>query len=265
MKKKSAKKENQSSETSEIEMNYTCFAKDWQLALSPYLESEAFEEVIKNFKEEKAQGKIINPPSGLIFRAFKKLNLADLKVVIIGQEPYTGPGQANGLAFAVNEGMPRPPSLRNILSEVETDLQTDFNLRETTLEGWEKQGVLLLNSVLTVEEGVQNSHAEMGWKKFTDFVVKTISDQKDHVVFMMWGKSAQEKFNLINPRKHPRLTAAHPSPLSARKGFFGCRHFSEANTYLSQWGKNEIDWTQINDFNGHFCQSEDEYTKILGV
>jgi uracil-DNA glycosylase len=184
---------------------------------------------------------IVYPPQDQVFAAFSLTPLSTVKVVILGQDPYHGAGQAHGLAFSVPEGHTIPPSLRNIYKEIETDLghpsQTNGNL-----ETWARQGTLLLNSVLTVRAGAAGSHQKLGWEEFTDAVIRNVSEQKTGVVFMLWGKYAERKGACIDRKKHLVLTAAHPSPLSAHNGFFGCRHFSQANTYLTRNGHAPIRW-----------------------
>lgn len=183
----------------------------------------------------------IYPKSENVFKAFELCHFDDLKVVILGQDPYHGEGQAHGLAFSVPEGIDVPPSLKNIFKEIADDLKLPVP-ENGNLERWAKQGVLLLNSVLTVNKNQAGSHRNMGWEKITDRIIKTISDEKKSVVFMLWGNYAKEKEQLINKEKHMILTAAHPSPLSAYKGFFGCQHFSKANAYLEAKGIARIDW-----------------------
>jgi len=176
-----------------------------------------------------------------IFTAFALTPPETLKVVILGQDPYHGAGQAHGLAFSVREGVAIPPSLRNIFKEIQSDLGITPP-QSGDLTRWAKQGVLLLNTTLTVRAGEAGSHRELGWEQFTDTVIKLISEKNEHVVFMLWGNHAQAKATLINTSKHLVLTAPHPSPLSAHRGFFGCRHFSKANEYLSLHDIKPIDW-----------------------
>ncbi len=179
------------------------------------------------------------PPKSEVFRVFDLCALEDVKVVILGQDPYHGPGQANGLAFSVHTGQKAPPSLRNILKEVWDDVG---GMPWVDLTRWAEQGVFLLNAVLTVEEKKPGSHAKYGWEAFTDEVIRTISEHQPHVVFMLWGNYAQKKEALIDPTKHLVLKAPHPSPLSAYQGFFGCRHFSQANAFLEGKGINAVKW-----------------------
>lgn len=184
----------------------------------------------------------IYPHGKNIFRAFELCPFDQIKVVILGQDPYHGPDQANGLCFSVNEGIHQPPSLQNIFKEIATDLNLPIPA-SGNLDHWASQGILLLNATLTVRANQAGSHQRQGWEEFTDRVIQTISDQKDHIVFLLWGKYAQEKGKIIDQTKHLVLSAAHPSPFSAFHGFFGCRHFSKTNAYLHQHGLVEINWT----------------------
>ena len=179
------------------------------------------------------------PPKSQIFRAFEKCSFERVQVVILGQDPYHGAGQANGLAFSLNAGLKAPPSLRNILKEVWDDVE---GLPWVDLTRWAEQGVFLLNATLTVEEKKPGAHQRMGWEEFTDEVIRVISAERNHVVFMLWGNYAQKKEPLIDTRKHLVLKAPHPSPLSAYQGFFGCKHFSQANVFLNQHGCASFDW-----------------------
>ena len=190
--------------------------------------------------EEKAAGKRIFPPGSQIFRAFDLTPVDQVKVVILGQDPYHGLGQAHGLSFSVPDNMPAPPSLKNIFKEIESDLGVRMS-GYPNLEKWARQGVLLLNAVLTVRSGEAASHSKIGWEQFTDAVIRYISDNCDGVVFMLWGNFARSKRELIDRSRHCVLEAAHPSPL-ARGAFFGCRHFSQANNVLAARGRTPIDW-----------------------
>jgi uracil-DNA glycosylase len=183
----------------------------------------------------------VYPAARNIFRAFDKCGLDDLQVVIIGQDPYHGPGQANGLCFSVADGVMHPPSLRNIFKEIEADLGVPVPTTGN-LDRWAEQGVLLLNSTLTVRSGQANSHSAAGWQTFTDAVVAALNDTRQGVVYMLWGGFAQRKGQIVDTSRNCVLTAAHPSPLSAYSGFFGCRHFSKANQYLESIGKTPIQW-----------------------
>ena len=183
----------------------------------------------------------VYPPGKLIFNAFRHTPFQDVKVVILGQDPYHGKGQAHGLCFSVPQGVPPPPSLINIFKEQQKDLGIPFPAHGN-LEAWARQGVLLLNATLTVRAGQAGSHQNRGWENFTNAVIKKISQQREGVVFMLWGRYAQVKEALVDGSRHLILKAAHPSPLSAHNGFFGCKHFSRANAYLQKQGKSPIDW-----------------------
>jgi uracil-DNA glycosylase len=184
---------------------------------------------------------VVFPPAQLVFNAMVLCPFQAIKVVVIGQDPYHGRGQANGLSFSVNDGISQPPSLQNIFKELQTDIPGFQAPVSGNLEAWARQGVLMLNAVLTVAEGQPGSHKPFGWELFTDAVIRLISDKKEHVVFLLWGKYAMSKSELIDQQKHLVLTAAHPSPL-ARGAFFGCRHFSRTNTYLEEKGLSPINW-----------------------
>lgn len=200
---------------------------------------------LKNFLfEEKRNGKTIYPSDENIFRALDLTPLNNVKVVILGQDPYHGAGQAHGLSFSVGRDTKIQPSLRNIYKELNDDLGMEIP-PHGHLENWARQGVLLLNTTLTVEAGQAGSHAGKGWEEFTDTIIKTINDQCRNVVFMLWGSHAQSKKDMINPHRHLILTAPHPSPLSAHRGFLGCKHFSKANEYLTARGITEIDWSNL--------------------
>ena len=214
--------------------------KSWGEALSAEWDKEYFHELARKLHEEKDRGIVIYPPGSKIFRAFDLCPLDTVKVVILGQDPYHGAGQAMGLSFSVPEGIAAPPSLKNIFKEIESDLGIRMS-GSPDLEPWARQGVLLLNSVLTVRAGVAASHAGLGWQNFTDAVIKLISERCEGVVFMLWGNYARSKAGLIDSGRHLVLQAAHPSPL-ARGAFFGCRHFSQANAYLVRTGRSPINW-----------------------
>ena len=184
---------------------------------------------------------VIYPPARNIFRAFDKCPVDSLKVVVIGQDPYHGPGQANGLCFSVNDGIPFPPSLQNIFKEINADMGTTVP-QSGNLDRWAEQGVLLLNSVLTVKAHLAASHAGRGWEQFTDAVVRIIAERKQNIVYMLWGSYAQRKGAIADPARNLILKSVHPSPLSAYRGFFGCKHFSQANAYLQSKGKQPIVW-----------------------
>ena len=214
--------------------------QSWKEALAGEFAKPYFESLVHFLREEKAAGKKIFPPGSQIFRAFDLTPVKDVKVVILGQDPYHGFGQAHGLSFSVPHGVPAPPSLKNIFKEIESDLGVRMS-GCPNLEKWASQGVLLLNAVLTVRSGEAASHSKIGWEQFTDAVIKYISDNCEGVVFMLWGNFARTKSVLIDRSRHHVLEAAHPSPL-ARGAFFGCRHFSKANAALSASGRTPIDW-----------------------
>lgn len=212
----------------------------WREALQSEFDQPYFAELSSFLHAEKARGALVYPPGGQIFRAFDICPLPDVKVVILGQDPYHGAGQAMGLSFSVPDNVPAPPSLKNIFKEIESDLGVSMSGRPN-LESWARQGVLLLNAVLTVRAGEPTSHGAIGWQRFTDAVIRKISDERSGVVFMLWGNYAKAKRELIDAGKHYVLEAAHPSPL-ARGAFFGCRHFSKANDILIKQGKTPINW-----------------------
>jgi len=214
----------------------------WKGVLKQEFDKPYFQQIPLHLKTEKSQGKTIYPPGSLIFNAFNTTPVDNIKVVIIGQDPYHGPGQAHGLCFSVQNGVPPPPSLVNIFKELQDDIGMSIP-NHGNLTKWAQQGVFLLNASLTVRAGEPMSHSKIGWATFTDTVIKKISDTKEHVVFMLWGKFAQDKRMLIDETKHLVLRAAHPSPLSAFNGFFGCRHFSKANQYLVSKGIDPVDWS----------------------
>ena len=215
--------------------------QSWKNALADEFGKPYFESLVRFLHKEKADGQVIYPPGSQIFRAFDLTPVEQVKVVILGQDPYHGPGQAHGLSFSVPANVPAPPSLKNIFKEIETDLGVQMS-GYPDLEKWARQGVLLLNAVLTVRGGQAASHSKIGWQEFTDAVIRYISDNCEGVVFMLWGNFARSKAELIDRSKHVVLEAAHPSPL-ARGAFFGCRHFSKCNEFLKQNGIEEIDWT----------------------
>lgn len=214
--------------------------QQWKEKLSTEFDKDYFVSLVKFLHSEKAAGKTIYPPGSLIFNAFELTPFNKVKVVILGQDPYHGPNQAHGLSFSVPDNVPAPPSLKNIYKEIESDLGVKVQ-KNGNLENWAKQGVFLLNAVLTVRAGEPTSHSKAGWTQFTDAVIKTISDNTEGVVFMLWGNFARTKKELIDSNKHYILEAAHPSPL-ARGAFFGCRHFSKCNAILESQGKEPIVW-----------------------
>lgn len=214
----------------------------WKEALHGEFEKPYMKELGDFLRAEKAAGKVIFPPGPLIFNALNSTPLDKVKVVIIGQDPYHGPGQAHGLCFSVQPGVPTPPSLQNIYKE----LQRDLNLPIPShgyLQHWAEQGVLLLNTSLTVEQARAGSHAQAGWQQFTDKVIEVVSQRCEHLVFLLWGSHAQGKQKLIDAQKHLILKSAHPSPLSAYRGFLGNGHFSRTNKFLEQHGLAPIDWS----------------------
>ncbi|WP_130802688.1 uracil-DNA glycosylase [Acinetobacter ihumii] len=216
--------------------------QSWKYSLADFLLSPLMDTLRDFLVQEKQAQKVVYPPSKQIFNALNTTPLDQVKVVILGQDPYHGPNQANGLSFSVQRGMVLPPSLRNIFHELNTDLGVPMS-PHGDLTKWADQGVLLLNSVLTVEAGQPTSHQKRGWEEFTDHVIDVLNEQREHIVFILWGAYAQRKGQRIDREKHLVLTAAHPSPLAAnRGGFFGCKVFSKTNNYLKQNGIEPIDW-----------------------
>lgn len=214
----------------------------WQTILSDEIEKPYFLELMDTVDQE-YQNSVCFPPKELIFSAFNNCSFENIKVVIIGQDPYHGDGEANGLSFSVNDSVRIPPSLRNIFRELTTDLDSIFMPSSGNLESWAKQGVLLLNASLTVRKDNPNSHKHLKWNIFTDAVIQKISEEKENVIFMLWGSFAQKKGSKINREKHFVLESGHPSPMSANQGkWFGNRHFSQANLYLEQNNLGKIDW-----------------------
>ncbi|MGN6439101.1 MAG: uracil-DNA glycosylase [Agriterribacter sp.] len=214
----------------------------WKEVLKDEFTKPYFEQIVLFLKTEKMAGKTIYPPGPLIFNAFEQTPFNEVKVVIIGQDPYHGPRQAHGLCFSVQQGVPPPPSLVNIFKEIHTDIGITMSMGKGDLTHWAQQGVLLLNAALTVRVNEPFSHSKIGWAQFTDAVISKVAELKTGVVFLLWGKFAQEKQALIDETKHFVLKAAHPSPFSADKGFFGCKHFSKTNALLQQQGKDPVDW-----------------------
>ena len=217
--------------------------ESWKNALAPVFLKSYMVHLRQFLAEEKKQGKVIYPPASEYFNALNTTPLDQVKVVILGQDPYHGVGQAHGLCFSVRRGMAVPPSLKNIYRELASDVGAPL-VRHGELTSWAEQGVLLLNSVLSVEAGQAASHQGRGWELFTDEVVKVLNDQCQNLVFLLWGSYAQKKGQHIDTHKHLVLKAAHPSPMAAnRGGFFGCKHFSQANSYLQAHGLSPIQWT----------------------
>jgi uracil-DNA glycosylase len=214
--------------------------ESWMAVLQQEFEQDYFKKLTEFVRTQYTLGKVF-PPPGKIFNAFDLCPFDQVKVVILGQDPYHGEGQAHGLAFSVQDGIKAPPSLKNIRKEIQSDLGVPSAF-QGSLEGWARQGILLLNTTLTVRAGEAGSHQGQGWEKFTDAVIQAISDKKEDVVFLLWGNHAQKKEALIDAQKHLILKAAHPSPLSAYNGFFGCRHFSQANAHLQKRGERVIVW-----------------------
>ncbi|HPX45744.1 MAG TPA: uracil-DNA glycosylase [Bacteroidales bacterium] len=216
----------------------------WLEVLKDEFQQLYFLEIKKFLLEDKKKYRVF-PPGQLIFNAFNLTPFDKVKIVIIGQDPYHGYGQAHGLCFSVPKGVVKPPSLQNIFKELKEDL--NINPPEHgDLTGWAKQGVFLLNAILTVRENTPESHRNIGWEKFTNAAIENLSDKKEHLVFMLWGSYAQEKEKLIDNTKHLILKAAHPSPFSANRGFFGCHHFSKANQYLIANNIDPIKWEDLN-------------------
>ena len=215
--------------------------KSWKKVLQPYFETKEFQD-LANFVREEYLTKTIYPSPKNVFDAFNSTPFDKVKVVIIGQDPYHNPGQAHGLCFSVQDGVAPPPSLKNIYKELDTDLGIKKDFTKGNLTDWTNQGILLINSVLTVRKNEPGSHANKGWEQFTDEVIKQLSDKKENLVFLLWGNYAKQKGAVIDRSKHLVLESAHPSPFSAHNGFFGCKHFSQTNKYLKEHSKKEIDW-----------------------
>lgn len=222
-------------------MSFVQIEASWKEALKDEFDKEYFSKIAQFLKSEISLGKIIYPKGADIFNAFSLCPFSKVKVVILGQDPYHNPNQAHGLCFSVADEIAPPPSLVNIFKEIKSDLGFEIPLTGN-LSKWAEQGVLLLNASLTVEANLPMSHSKIGWHIFTDAVIKKLSDQKDHIVFLLWGKFAQSKSTLIDTNKHLVLQAAHPSPLSAYNGFWDCKHFSKTNDYLLAQQLSPIDW-----------------------
>lgn len=213
----------------------------WNTVLKPYLDSEGFKKMWDFIKIE-YKSKTVFPKQDDIFNALNMTPLDKISVVIIGQDPYHAPGQAHGLSFSVPGGTTPPPSLKNIYKEIESDLRIGKDFKNGNLTPWSQQGVLLLNSILTVEENNPGSHSKKGWEKFTDHVIQKISNEQENIVFLLWGNYAQKKGLIIDRSKHFVLESSHPSPLGAYRGFIGCKHFSQTNKYLEENNKIKIEW-----------------------
>ncbi|KAB1516182.1 uracil-DNA glycosylase [Photobacterium damselae] len=216
--------------------------QSWQNFLQQQQQQEYFEQIQSYVANARQQGKVVYPPEDDVFSAFTATPLDQVKVVILGQDPYHGPDQAHGLSFSVKPGVKTPPSLANMYKELATDIDGFTIPEHGYLQSWAEQGVLLLNTVLTVEQGNAHSHAKIGWETFTDKVIEHIDQECEGVIFLLWGAHAQKKGKKINTQKHHVLKSAHPSPLSAYRGFFGCQHFSQTNTLLQAMNKTPITW-----------------------
>jgi len=214
--------------------------ESWKSQLQGEFEKPYFQELTQ-FVRTEYMSHPIYPPAKLIFNAFDQCPFDRVKVVILGQDPYHGPGQAHGLCFSVNDGVDFPPSLRNIFKEIQSDISSPIPI-SGNLERWAKQGVLLLNATLTVRAHLAGSHQKKGWEQFTDAVIHLVADRQEHVVFILWGNYAISKGEFIDPKKHLVLKSVHPSPLSASRGFFGNKQFSTTNKYLIEWGKEPVRW-----------------------
>lgn len=214
----------------------------WHDVIGQEKQQDYFQQTLNFVEAERNAGKTIFPPAQDVFNAFRATEFNDVKVVILGQDPYHGPNQAHGLCFSVLPGIKTPPSLANMYKELAQDIDGFEIPQHGYLQSWAEQGVLLLNTVLTVEQGKAHSHSKLGWETFTDTVIEAINQKQSGVVFLLWGAHAQKKGRFIDRNKHHILAAPHPSPLSAHRGFFGCRHFSKANQILTQYGKTPVDW-----------------------
>ncbi|WP_024548820.1 uracil-DNA glycosylase [Siccibacter turicensis] len=217
----------------------------WHDVLAEEKQKPYFQQTLQTVAAERDAGTTIYPPQKDVFNAFRFTELGDVKVVILGQDPYHGPGQAHGLAFSVRPGIAPPPSLVNMYKELQNSVEGFERPSHGYLESWARQGVLLLNTVLTVRAGQAHSHASLGWETFTDKVIALINEHREGVVFLLWGSHAQKKGAIIDTDKHCVLRAPHPSPLSAHRGFFGCDHFVKANAWLTEHGEKPIDWQPV--------------------
>lgn len=217
----------------------------WSQLIEQEKQQPYLQQTLDFVEQERAAGKVIYPPAQDVFNAFKHTPLNQVKVVMLGQDPYHGPKQAHGLCFSVLPGVKVPPSLRNMYKELTNDIAGFTAPDHGCLTAWAEQGVLMMNTVLTVEAGKAHSHAKLGWETFTDKVIQTVNEQCEGVIFLLWGSHAQKKGAAIDPNRHHILTAAHPSPLSAYRGFFGCQHFSKTNKLLEQQGKTPINWKVV--------------------
>ncbi|MEQ4987711.1 uracil-DNA glycosylase [Proteus sp. fly-1089] len=217
-------------------------ALTWHDVIGAEKEKPYFHQIMSQVAQQREAGKIIYPPQEDVFNAFRFTPFENVNVVILGQDPYHGPNQAHGLSFSVRPGVPAPPSLVNMYKELEKEYPDFKRPNHGYLESWAKQGVLLLNTVLTVEKGQAHSHANYGWEIFTDAVIEQINQRREGVIFLLWGAHAQKKGRFIDTKKHVILKAPHPSPLSAHRGFLGCGHFKQANDILQQQGRTPINW-----------------------
>lgn len=215
--------------------------ESWRQVLQPQFDMAYFE-LLTDFVRRAYTTSIVYPPGRFIFEAFNRTPFDKVKVVILGQDPYHGPNQAHGLCFSVQDGIQPPPSLINIYKELQEEFHQPIDMTRGNLSHWADQGVLLLNATLTVQAGMAGSHQGKGWETFTDAAIAALSERREHLVFMLWGSYAQQKGRVIDRRRHLVLECAHPSPLSAYRGFFGCGHFTKANQYLLQWGMEGIRW-----------------------
>ncbi|WP_438864560.1 uracil-DNA glycosylase [Neptunicella sp.] len=215
---------------------------DWSELLGSEKQQDYFQQIMAFVQQRRAEGVEVYPPAADVFNAFKLTPLDKVKVVILGQDPYHGPGQAHGLCFSVKPDIPAPPSLQNMYKELATDIEGFQIPSHGYLQSWAEQGVLLLNTVLTVERGQAHSHSKIGWERFTDKVIEQLNQHTEGLVFMLWGSHAQKKGRIIDKQRHHVLAGPHPSPLSAYRGFFGCKHFSQANKLLAEQGKQPINW-----------------------
>ena len=213
----------------------------WKTVLGEEKQAPYFQDIMATVESERKAGKVIYPKNSEIFNALTLTPFEEVKVVILGQDPYHGPNQAHGLCFSVKQGVQPPPSLINVYQELNDDLGIPIP-NHGFLEKWAKQGVLLLNTSLTVEASKPQSHAGIGWHRFTDRIIRELSEKREGIIFLLWGSHAQKKAELVDSSKHHILTAPHPSPLSAHRGFFGCKHFSKTNEILRSYKKEEIDW-----------------------
>lgn len=221
----------------------------WHDVIGVEKQQEYFQQTLNFVEAERAAGKVIFPPAKDVFNAFRFTEFDDVNVVILGQDPYHGPNQAHGLCFSVLPGVKTPPSLANMYKELAQDIDGFHIPNHGYLKSWADQGILLLNTVLTVEQGKAHSHAKTGWETFTDRVIDALNQHRQGVIFLLWGSHAQKKGQMIDRSKHHVLMAPHPSPLSAHRGFLGCRHFSQTNQILKQLGKTPIDWQPTFDSN----------------